>query len=245
MFIGGQVVKCIYQDLLEWDSRNTLNIIIGEGELIIPAIVMNSCTESPFYIKNNKKIYKVDKNSAYFPKDISNLVLNRNYLPEEIVINHYGQKEAAIITSRGCVYNCAFCGGASSLNKDVTIRTRSEDSVIQEIEDIISIYPDVQSIRILDDLFLRNEKSIEMAYRIFQNFPQIKWRGMVHVMSLINACDKIKTLKKSRCSELFIGIESGSTRVRERINKLGSVDEVIQVATALLENSIDLKGYFI
>lgn len=245
VFIGGQVVKCIYQDLLEWDSRNTLNIIIGEGELIIPAIVMNSCTESPFYIKNNKKVYKVDKNSAYFPKDISNLVLNRNYLPEEIVINHYGQKEAAIITSRGCVYNCAFCGGASSLNKDVTIRTRSEDSVIQEIEDIISIYPDVQSIRILDDLFLRNEKSIEMAYRIFQNFPQIKWRGMVHVMSLINACDKIKTLKKSRCSELFIGIESGSTRVRERINKLGSVDEVIQVATALLENSIDLKGYFI
>lgn len=31
-FIGGQVVKSIYLDILRWNTQNRLNIIIGEGE---------------------------------------------------------------------------------------------------------------------------------------------------------------------------------------------------------------------
>ena len=131
------------------------------------------------------------------------------------------------------------------MNKDVTIRIRSEKSVIQEIDEIASIYPDIQSIRILDDLFLRNSSSIDSAYNIFSHFPQVSWRGMVHTMSLINATDKISKLKESHCRELFIGIESGSDIVRKKINKLGTADEVIKVATAILNSGIDLKGYFI
>ena len=133
-FIGGQVVKCIYQELLSWDSKNALNIVIGEGEFIIPAIVTGKCIEAPVLMNRDKKVYRVDKNSVYFPKEISNLFLNRKFLPDEVVFNHYGEKEGAIITSRGCAFDCAFCGGAKSLNKDVTIRTRSEESVIQEIK---------------------------------------------------------------------------------------------------------------
>ena len=244
-FIGGQVVKCIYQDLLSWDSKGTLNIIIGESEFIIPAIVTGKCIESPVLLNGDKKVYRVDKNSVYFPKDISTLNLNRKFIPDEVITNHYGENEGAIITSRGCVFDCAFCGGANSLNKDVTIRTRSEESVVKEINEIISIYPDIQSIRILDDLFLRNGNSIDMAHRIFSNFPQVNWRGMVHVMSLINDLDKVSKLRESNCRELFMGIESGSNRIRKTINKLGTKEEVIKVATAILSSGIDLKGYFI
>jgi radical SAM superfamily enzyme YgiQ (UPF0313 family) len=244
-FVGGQVVKCIYQDLLSWNSNNTLNIVIGEGEFIIPAIVTGKCVELPMMIENNKKIYRVDKNSVYFPNDISNLSLNRKFLSDEIVVNHYGEKEGAIITSRGCAFDCAFCGGAKSLNKDVTIRTRSEESVVEEIRKMLTLYPDIQSVRILDDLFLRNASSIDMSYRIFSNFPQLKWRGMVHALSLIKALDKISKLRNSNCRELFIGIESGSDRIRKKINKLGTTEEIIKVATEILCNGIDLKGYFI
>lgn len=244
-FVGGQVVKCIYQDLLSWNSKNTLNIVIGEGELIIPAIVTGNCVELPILFVNNKKIYRVDKNSVYFPNDISNLSLDRKFLPDEVVVNHYGEREGAIITSRGCAFDCAFCGGARSLNKDVTIRTRTEKSVIQEIREMLTFYPDIQSIRILDDLFLRNGSSIDMAYKIFSEFPQVNWRGMGHVLSLINALDKISKLRDSNCRELFIGIESGSNRIREKINKLGTTEEIIRVSTEILSNGIDLKGYFI
>lgn len=68
---------------------------------------------------------------------------------------------------------------------------------------------------------------------------------MVHVLSLIGNIEKVKDLHNGRCRELFIGIESGSERMRKKINKLGSSDDVITVSKEILENGIDLKGYFI
>ena len=227
-FIGGQVVKSIYLDILRWNTQNRLNIIIGEGEFIIPALVSGRCKQIPEQENDQKVVYRVNKNSEYFPKDISNIFLNRKYLGNEIIYNHYGEKEIAIITSRGCAFDCAFCGGAKSLNKDITTRIRTEESVITEIREILSAYPDIQSIRVLDDLFLRNGKSIDMTNNIFLKFPHLSWRGMVHVLSLAKDVEKVKKLRRGRCRELFIGIESGSESVRR-----------------ILESGIDLKGYFI
>lgn len=244
-FIGGQVVKSIYKELLQWNVKNKLNIIIGEGEFIIPALVQGKCIQKPEVQEGHKLVYRVNNDSEYFPKNISNIFLNRKYLGDEIIVNHYNQKEVAIITSRGCKFNCAFCGGAKSLNRDVSTRIRTEESVIEEINGILTVYPDVKSVRILDDLFLRDGKSIDSANNIFSQFPQLSWRGMVHVLSLLNAFDKIKELHIGHCKELFLGIESGSKRIRKRINKLGNPDDVVKVSTEILKNGIDLKGYFI
>ena len=68
---------------------------------------------------------------------------------------------------------------------------------------------------------------------------------MVHVLSLINNITKADELPQSHCRELFIGIESGSERVRKHINKRGTKQEILEVASAILKNNIDLKGYFI
>ena len=244
-FIGGQAVKSIYRELLQWNVKNRLNIIIGEGEFIIPQLVIGNCTQMPEEQKDQKFVYRVNVDSPYFPRDISNLYLDRKYLGNEIVINHYGENEVAIITSRGCVFDCAFCGGAKSLNRDVSTRIRTEESVIQEIREALLLYPDIKSVRILDDLFLRNSESINMANNIFSRFPQLSWRGMVHVLSLKSSIDKVKELRKGKCRELFIGIESGSETIRKRINKLGDPSSIIGVSREILQSGIDLKGYFI
>lgn len=243
-FVGGQVVKSIYETILDWKTSNKVNIIIGEGELIIPAIVLENCKEKPIEHLDNKFVYKVDMNSQYFPEDISKIYLDRSFLKDEIINNHYGEKEAAIITSRGCAYDCAFCGGTRGLNKDISIRMKDVESVKHEIAEICDLYPDLKSIRILDDLFLRNETSISQAADIFQEFSQLHWRGMVHVLSLIKCLDKIQLLKNCNCKELFVGIESGSNTIRKRINKLGDISSVISVIRELLIHGIDVKGYF-
>lgn len=108
IFIGGQVVKSIYHEILQWNTRNRLNIIIGEGEYIIPTLVLGKCEQRPEIIQRNKYVYRVNDNSIYFPNDISNIFLNRKYLGNELITNHYGEKEVAIITSRGCAFDCAF-----------------------------------------------------------------------------------------------------------------------------------------
>ena len=229
IFIGGQVVKSIFQDILKWNVKNKMNIIIGEGELIIPQLVLGKCEQEPEKVESNKFVYRVNKESKYFPKDVSKIFLNRDYLKEEVIINHYSEKEVSIITSRGCIYDCAFCGGASSLNKDSNPRIRTN----------------VKSIRILDDLFLRNKESIDTVKEIFSNFPELSWRGMAHVGVLKKTFSKIEDLKESRCKELFIGIESGSNKIREKIRKSGTIKDILEVSSKILEVGIDLKGYFI
>lgn len=44
-FVGGQAVKNIYNDILLWDIDGKINIIIGEGEFILPDIALDICQE--------------------------------------------------------------------------------------------------------------------------------------------------------------------------------------------------------
>ena len=244
-FIGGQVVKYLYMDIINWKSKANIIAIIGDGELIIPAIVQNTCQQKPVAIQNGNMVYTVNAVSPYFPINISEIKLDRRVFKNDIYTNHYGDLEASIITSRGCLYNCAFCGGARCLNKDIPIRLKSKNSIIAEIRGLLELSPDLKSIRILDDLFLKNSSSIDQAYEIFSTFPVLSWRGMVHVLSLYHSLEKVHELSQSNCKELFLGIESGSNKIRQKINKLGTPEQIIEVAKSVLQIGIDIKGYFI
>jgi putative heme iron utilization protein len=48
LIIGGQTVKSINNDILKWNVKNSLIIVVGEEELLLPTILNCSCSESPF-----------------------------------------------------------------------------------------------------------------------------------------------------------------------------------------------------
>lgn len=245
LFIGGQATKFLYNDIANWQIHNTCFVIIGEGEYIIPSICLKQCHQKPFLHKNKTEIYIVNKESEYFPKDISIIRLDRTLFKNELMENHYGQLEASIITSRGCVFDCAFCGGARSLNTEIYPRMKNQQCIETEIADLLTLYPKLQSVRVLDDLFLRSKGSIQIAIDVFSKYQGLTWRGMAHILSIKNAIEFLNDLKKSGCRELFVGIESGSPDIRKKINKQGSCEDVLFVAEKILKSGIDLKGYFI
>ena len=128
-FIGGPVVGSIYEEIVKWNLKNRMNIIIGDGEYIIPTIILDNKKVEPIKKNENIKVFRVDAESEFFPRDISDIVLNRKFFHDEIIKNHYGEREIAMVTSRGCIYNCAFCGGARSVNGGIPVRIRSEQSM--------------------------------------------------------------------------------------------------------------------
>lgn len=243
--IGGQVVKFIYHEVKSWVTENNIDLIIGDGEFITYAIVTSSMQEAPIYTSDNLSVYEVNKTSTYFPSNISELGLDRRMFAGREIINHYSLKEASIITSRGCIYNCAFCGGARSLNRDIPVRKIFREATTSEINDILKYTPDVKCIRVLDDLFLKSRGDILSAIQLFSSFNQLKWRAMVHICSFNSAIDLLDDVRESGCKELFVGIESGSNQVRRKINKEGNREQVIDMLTQILEHGIDVKGYFI
>lgn len=240
--VGGKSTRFLYNDIIKFNTPNQINVTIGEGEYITKDIVEGNVKQASQVKVNNRNVYLVNKDSIYFPEDLDKLELDREFFKKRMILNPYNELEEAIVTSRECLYNCAFCGGARSLNSDVTVRTRSKENIIKELQYIEDHNPNTESIRILDDLFLKNRKSIIDATNIFKNFP-FNWRAMSHIMSLKGNEDLFQDLLESGCEELEIGIESGSDRMRNEIHKVGTVEEVKKVIKKVLDSGINVKGY--
>jgi len=244
IMIGGQVVKSVFEEILNWNTPNKLFIVIGEAELIVPEIIKGTCTEVPRIKVESKQVYFVDCKSQYFPNDLNAISIDRTLLGETVGVNRYGEKEASIITSRGCVYDCAFCGVAYSLSGDSTVRYRSVSNIEDEINQILKSCPDLSSIRVLDDLYLKTERDIWSAIKLFKKFDNLSWRCMAHVNSLRSSLKCLPNMRESGCRELFIGIESGSNKIRKKIKKHGTSEDVLRVVIKILEQGINVKGYF-
>lgn len=243
--VGGKCANFTANEIISFASSNRIIVTIGEGEYITRAIVQGKVRAKSHTVTHNRAIYYVDKESIYFPKDISILNLDRDFFRGREVINPYGMIEEAIITSRECLYNCAFCGGARSVNPNVSVRTRSLESIKSELTGIATKNPKTQCIRILDDLFLKNRKSVENAVELFKSY-NFSWRAMAHIRSFSNVDTVLlQDLKQSGCVELEIGIESGCDEIRTKIHKIGTVEEVYSTIKRLLSAGINVKGYFI
>jgi radical SAM superfamily enzyme YgiQ (UPF0313 family) len=243
--IGGLSTKTLHPAVCGWRTPNFIDVVIGDGEYITPDIVADAVTETPIYEAEKRRVLKVDSRSKYFPSDISGIPLDRTFFRNEPIKHLFGFTEANIVTSRGCVYNCAFCAAARSLNQDFAVRSKSVEGIVDELTYISSLYPSLDSIRVLDDLFLKTKQSLSKAVAVFSRFS-LQWRSMAHVMTFRGAdSDLIRQVKRSGCSELFIGIESGSPEVLRRIHKTDNPALVLETLTNLFRAGINVKGYFI
>jgi radical SAM superfamily enzyme YgiQ (UPF0313 family) len=242
--LGSLATKSLYQEILGWHVRNPLDVVIGEGDYAVSAIVQKEPLDILFQ-EGNRRVVLVPVDSPYFPHDISNIPLDRSFFTSKLSRTPSGLDEACIVTSRGCMYNCAFCSAARSSNRETPIRERNSESVADEIGMLRELYGNMRSVRVLDDLFLRNAASVDRAIRIFGNLP-VTWRAMAHVLSFHRLSDEqIFSLRRSGCSEVFIGIESGSPRILRKIRKASDIRLIEWTIGRLFRAGIDVKGYFI
>lgn len=243
--IGGLSTKHLYKQILSWQTNNPIDVVTGDGEFIMLDIVNSTVKDTPLVEENGRRVFAIDKRSAYLVNDISPIPLDRSFFLNEPVAHPLGFSEANIVTSRGCVYNCTFCAAARSLNGDYPVREKSEASIMKELAEIATNYPTVNSIRVLDDLFLKSTESVRKAVAVFTPF-HFHWRSMAHVQTFRKADDNLMNeLKASGCFEVFIGIESGSPKILGDIKKTKDVAVIIENLTKVFKAGINMKGYFI
>jgi radical SAM superfamily enzyme YgiQ (UPF0313 family) len=78
--IGGIATKALYKKIIKWHSTNLIDIVYGDGELIIQDIVSGVTIEEPKLKTELFRYFVVDKNSIYFIHNISNIKLDRKFL---------------------------------------------------------------------------------------------------------------------------------------------------------------------
>ena len=122
---------------------------------------------------------------------------------------------AAIITSRGCVFDCTYCGSVKFWGKKW--RYRSATNVLDEIEHLVKKMG-VRSVYIFDDNFPVNKKrAMDICQGIVERKLNIQWACCSHV-KMVNE-ELLRAMKKSGCVSIDFGVESGSDLILENIKK--------------------------
>lgn len=159
-----------------------------------------------------------------------------------------GHQEANIVGSRGCPYNCTFCGAAVSANPDVAIRVRSPENIIGELDQLHDEYG-VTAFRFVDDLFLGVGRVIDEQMQAFTEHKigeRYVWdaTGRINVLNRLSDTD-LDRLVANGLREVALGIESGSNRILAAMDKRIDAKMTERVARRLVAHGIGVKGYFI
>jgi anaerobic magnesium-protoporphyrin IX monomethyl ester cyclase len=159
-----------------------------------------------------------------------------------------GHMEANIVGSRGCPYNCTYCGAAVSANPDVTIRVRTPENIIGELDQLHDEYG-VTAFRFVDDLFLGYGRVITEQMEAFTRHrigDRYVWdaTGRINVLDRLSDPD-LERLVANGLREVALGIESGSDRILNAMDKRIDVAMTERVTRRLVAHGISVKGYLI
>lgn len=147
-----------------------------------------------------------------------------------------------VYANRGCPYNCTFCASKSNFGR--TVRFRSPESVVDEIEYYKGRYG-VKEIIFYDDTLVINKNHIlDLCDIMIRRKLDIAWGcfSTVDAMSF----ELAKRMKEAGCFTIFLGLESGSERMLKSMNKsYKSVKQARQVVSDVRKAGIQAVGSFI
>jgi anaerobic magnesium-protoporphyrin IX monomethyl ester cyclase len=139
----------------------------------------------------------------------------------EAWLTAHGHFSTNVVASRGCPYGCNWCAKPISGNK---FQLRSPEMVAAEISELKKIYG-VQHIWFGDDIFALNQRWVQQfadAIEALDCRVPFKIQSRADLMTP----ETVNGLKRAGCTEVWMGVESGSQKVLDSMNKDLRIAEV-------------------
>lgn len=210
-------------------------IMVGEGEEMIVKVVKellqagHSCTESKIYI-NSKEF---DLNS-YVDMDLSQLETSQQQGISRLT-------KLMIASSRGCPFKCAFC--FKSIDNNTAVRYVSGDLIGRLMIKSYKKYG-ISKFYFVDDTFGLNENQLLEFSNSIKGYENIfRWSCMSHVNVLTK--ERLSLLQKLGCSAIHLGVESGSQRMLDLMQKNIRIDDVVRCADLVHQFGIELRAFIL
>jgi radical SAM superfamily enzyme YgiQ (UPF0313 family) len=131
------------------------------------------------------------------------------------------QKFCTVQTTRGCPYSCIYCDIPSLSNGKW--RQRSAEHVLGEMQQLND--EGYRSIYLTDDHFLlKRERIKDICNGIIERGLEFTWGCEGRVDSV--AVDQLPIMSRANCTFLAYGIESGTQKILDRLNKNLTLEQI-------------------
>ena len=240
---GGPHITTQYMGTLK-ESKIDI-AVLGEGDFKFPEIIETkelSNVENVAYRKEGQII--VNKGRNYF-KNLDNIPFPA---VELININDYQlpytycRKNPVfpIESSRGCIFGCVYC------NKNIfgrTFRVKTSERFIKDLKKIETL--GYKEVHILDDGFTTD---IDRAKGICREIIKNKISLLFNCPNGIRAdrvdLELLKLMKKAGFYRLSFGVESGSQKILNNINKNLKLQDVVRAFSLCRKVGIETIAFF-
>ncbi len=144
-----------------------------------------------------------------------------------------GERRAAVLTSRGCPFDCSWC---SKPTFGRSFRQQSPDRVLRELRALQNLY-DVDYVRFCDDVFGIHRAWIEeLLDRMIDQRLGIQFECLARVDLL--KPDLLKRMREAGLARVYVGVESGSQKMLDLMNRGTRLEQIERAATALRREGI-------
>lgn len=237
---GGHHVTALPQEFLK---ESDFDIIVrGEGEFTFSDVYNGrglkeingiSCKQGDEIIHNPDRGFHKNIDIIPFP-DFDSINLEEY---GSVYINQLHSKyRVDIITSRGCPRNCAFCSSSHFWKRKV--RFHSAEYVIEYLDFLYK--KGINDFNFVDDNFALQYPRLEKICRKLESLGS-KWTCTMRSDSVTS--ELANMLKICGCQIVSLGIESGSDKVLQLINKQITVEEHKSAVSILKKAGLRVLGY--
>lgn len=256
---GGHPVTNLYEYILI-NAQGTIDAIsYGEGEIPFKELLSSDdlrehLTVSPYFITVEKLQSGFEKKYAYvenlddIPMYDYETYLSKygdevlSYHNNVLDTEHSFNRQAVLMTSRGCPYNCIFCASHAVHGKKM--RENSIERVKQELDYWID-KKHVETIGFIDDHFLYDvDRAIELCDYVGSKGVDIRFPSGLAIAPITK--ELVQCMVRNNVREVQLALESGSERVlKEIIKKPLSLEIADRVFGYFKETDIFVKCFLV
>ncbi|MEA3477752.1 MAG: radical SAM protein [Bacteroidota bacterium] len=233
------------------DSPDIDFVGVGEGEELLPDFLDK--LDDPASVKgiawrSNGKVVKnpprpliMDLDQFPYPDRQSLPIEFIESMPLDVPAVLSLDRFCTIQTSRGCPFNCIYCD-IPQISQGKW-RNRSPEHVLGEMQELNDL--GYRSIYLTDDHFLMKRKRIEaICQGIIDRKLSFHWgcEGRVDAV----AVDELPIMVKANCNFLAFGVEAGTQKVLDRLNKNQTLEQVeFAIKEAKKQGVETVHGFFL
>ncbi len=241
VLFGGWHATAFFDETIREEAVDV--VVRGQGEITFREVVDRIRTgrdtagiKGISWKKNGEVVHEEDR-PLVSPNELPAL-LPSDF--EVLALPHYQlNNQLFYMSSVGCPYACAYCSVSSACKRRWL--PLSAEKVIAEIKALYDHFS-FREVIFWDNVFFTDRQRIaDLCGGFLREGMDFRWSAHARVNDIIRWDDSfIGMIRKCGCKSVFIGAESGSQRLLNRINKQINSEDILPAFDKLRRHEIDV-----